>query len=107
MTTRAGAGPSISCDRPPRDGTSPEVGRVDETTRYQYLIAVVEGLETAVTIDLLVDAMVEWEVVHSDGDEKSWHDVHEELYLVDLPTLNRVGLLEFDEDTGTVAHSQQ
>ncbi|WP_255194913.1 DUF7344 domain-containing protein [Halorarius litoreus] len=75
-------------------------GRV---SRYRYLIAVVSGLETTVTIDQVVDAMLEWEAAYgAAADEKSRHDVQEELYLVDLPTLDRAGFVEFDPNTGTL-----
>jgi hypothetical protein len=108
MTTRAGADQSV----PARDhGPAPSETTASESdvggrpTRYRYLIAVVTELEATVTIDQLVDAMTQWEAVHDEATEKSWHDVHEELYLVDLPTLDRAGVLEFDAEAGTVAHA--
>lgn len=77
--------------------------RVGSVSRYRYLIALVSELETTVTIDQVVDAMLEWEAENgTTADEKSRHDVQEELYLVDLPTLDRAGFVEFDPDTGTL-----
>lgn len=71
--------------------------------RYLYLIAVVEELDETVTLDRVVDVMVRWEY---DGDlgspQRTWHDVHEELYLVDLPVLDEAGYVEFDAERGLV-----
>lgn len=103
MTTRAGADPSTPAyDGQPRVTEASTASREEQPSRYRYLIAVVMDIETTVTIDQLADAMAEWEAAH-DAAEKSWHDVHEELYLVDLPTLDNVGVLEFDADAGIVA----
>lgn len=104
MTTQAGTDRASSGTetRPsPGTGRIPHPGIGDSTTRYRYLIAVVTGLESTVTIDQLVDVMARWEAAHG-GDEKSWHDVHEELYRVDLPTLDRAGFVEFDTHAGTI-----
>lgn len=80
-------------------------GRV---SRYRYLIAVVSELETTVTIDQVVDAMLEWETVYGVAtEERSRHDVQEELYLVDLPTLDRAGFVEFDPNTGTLTGGER
>jgi hypothetical protein len=108
MTTRAGADQSAPAhDQGPASSDIPTVESTPDSrpTRYRYLIAAVAELEGTVTIDQLVDVMTQWEAVHDERTEKSWHDVHEELYLVDLPTLDRAGLLEFDVQTGTVAHA--
>lgn len=103
MTTRAGAD-SAAYERRPAPDESSTIAHLVSTrsTRYRYLVAVVEELEATVTIDQLVDAMVQWERAQDDTTEKSWHDVHEELYLVDLPTLDRASCLTFDAETGTV-----
>jgi hypothetical protein len=73
------------------------------TGRYSYMITMVEDLHTPATIDQLVDRMYEWERERGpDRDEKSWNDVHRELYLVDLPVLDRTGALTFDIDRGVI-----
>jgi hypothetical protein len=108
MTTRAGADPSVPAhEHGPASSDSPTVESTGDSrsTRYRYLIAAVAEIEGAVTIDQLVDVMIQWEAGNDAGTEKSWHDVHEELYLVDLPTLDRAGLLEFEVETGTVARA--
>lgn len=84
----------------PSPGDRRSDGRDDRSTRYRYLIGVVGQLDRTVTIDQLADVMVQWEP--GDGASKSWHDIHEELYVVDLPTLDQAGILEFDADAGTV-----
>lgn len=81
-----------------RDG-SPTV----PARRYRHLLALVDELETPSTIDELVDPVFAREC----GGEgrrpsKSWSDVHEELYLIGLPALDRIGLLEFDAQRGIV-----
>lgn len=74
------------------------------STRYRYLIAIVSEIDHEVTIDRLVDRMARWErEVEGGRGERTWHDVHEELYRVDLPVLDRAGFLEFDVDRGIVA----
>lgn len=99
MTARTGGGTSV--DRRGRPSTERRpLGREDRSTRYRYLIDVVGQLDRPVTIDQLADVMVRWEQV--DEASKSWHDIHEELYVVDLPTLDQAGILEFDPQAGTV-----
>ena len=72
-------------------------------SRYGYLAATVDDLGAPVTIDRLVDAMCTWETASTTGDaSKSWHDVHQELHSVDLPTLDRAGVVEFDAAEGIV-----
>lgn len=105
MTIRAEVDPSVPTgDERPSAGEASTSASASggRTTRYRYLIAVVSDLESTVTIDQLVDVMVRWEAVHGEATEKSWHEIHEELYRVDLPTLDRADLLEFDADAGTV-----
>lgn len=51
-------------------------------------------------MDRVVDAVVEQR--GADCAAKSWHDVHEELYLVDLPVLDATDQLEFDDERGIV-----
>lgn len=71
--------------------------------RYQYLLRVAHALDTPSTLDEFADAMYEWECER--GREltgKSWSDIHEELYLIDLPVLDGAGHLDFDADRGLV-----
>lgn len=103
MTIRAEPSEATHEGGPAPDETPGTTASDGRTTRYRYLIAVVSELETTVTIDQLADVMVRWEDTRRGRTEKSWHDVHEELYHVDLPTLDRAGLLRFDRDDGTVA----
>jgi hypothetical protein len=66
-------------------------------------VAVVDECQLPITIDHLVDVMHAWETATGQGETaKSWHDVHHELHSVDLPTLDRAGLVEFDAETGIV-----
>lgn len=79
-------------------------GGVSQSTRYRYLIPLVKQMDTPATIDLLVDPMLRWEHELTEGEStKSWADVHEELFLVDLPVLDRMGVVEFDRSVGLVA----
>lgn len=88
---------------PPETRQRASPADVDQTTRYRYLIASVEEFQSTVTLDQLVDVMLQWEMALSDEEcQKTWHDIHEELYLVDLPTLDRAGFVEFDTTTGIV-----
>lgn len=74
------------------------------SSRYRFLVAVVAELDTPVTIDRLVEPMIRWERgTYADSGHKTWYDVHEELYLVDLPVLDRTGLVKFDIERGLVA----
>lgn len=85
---------------------SPAVERRDHgpSTRYRYLLAVVSEIDHEVTIDRLVDRMARWErEVDGGRGERTWHDVHEELYRVDLPVLDQAGFLEFDVERGIVS----
>lgn len=107
MTIRAGADATTSTYTGRSVPEETSSGDVDgRSTRYSHLITVVARMETPVTIDQLADAMTRWEASHDEGDEKTWHDVHEELYLVDLPTLDRAGLVAFDATAGTIAHPE-
>lgn len=83
--------------------TSDESPRYSRSTRYRYLLALTAELDRPVTIDRLVDPMVHWEdELEGDADGRSWHDIHEELYRVDLPVLDSAGLLEFNVENGLV-----
>lgn len=73
-------------------------------TRYSYLIALLGRLDGTVTIDRVTDAVHEWERDHGEATgDRTWFDVHEELYLVDLPVLDRADIVEFDTGRGIVA----
>lgn len=77
-----------------------------EIGRYRYLRLLVSTFETPRTVDLFADAMLEWEQSARQGTaSKSWSDVHQELFEVDLPLLEEVGALSFDRDAGTVAET--
>ena len=118
MTASTGAGRSAMADLERGDSRSPRTdtavtadesaGRssagVSSSTRYRYLIPLVKQMDTPATVDLLVDPMLRWEHELTEGEStKSWADVHEELFLVDLPVLDRMGVVEFDRSTGIVA----
>lgn len=118
MTASTGAEQAAAADlergdsRSPRTDTvvtadeaaGPVSGGVSSSTRYRYLIPLVKQMDTPATIDLLVDPMLRWEHELTEGEStKSWADVHEELFLVDLPVLDRMGVVEFDRSTGIVA----
>lgn len=99
------------------DCTRPETEPVEETptarcdttasapgTRYSYLIALLGRLDGQVTIDRVTDAVHEWERDHDESaGDRTWFDVHEELYLVDLPVLDRADIVEFDTARGIVS----
>lgn len=75
-----------------------------EISRYRYLRLLMATVDTPTTVDVFADAMVVWERNAARGTpSKSWSDVHQELFDVDLPVLAEVGPLEFDPGTGTVA----
>lgn len=99
MTASTDGGTSVDRRRRPSTERRPR-DREDRSSRYRYLIGVVGKLDRSVTIDQLADVMVQWE--HDDEASKTWHDIHEELYVVDLPTLDQAGILEFDPQAGTV-----
>lgn len=76
---------------------------VSRSTRYRYLIPLLEQVNTPVTIDRVVDPMFRWEHELTEGESsKTWGDVHEELFLVDLPVLDSAGVIEFDRGSGVV-----
>lgn len=72
------------------------------TCRRASIVDALETLETPVTVDQLVDALV----ARSDRmgpTLEEWCDLHEELYVVDLPVLDALGTLEYDLERGLVA----
>jgi hypothetical protein len=99
-----GTGRTPGTDRCPPDHSASGVGR---STRYRYLISLLKQVDTPVTIDRVVDPMFRWEHELTEGESsKSWGDVHEELFLVDLPVLERAGFVEFDRESGLVVASE-
>lgn len=95
-----GADPTATTD----ESAGRASGGVSHSTRYRYLIPLVKQMDTPTTIDLLVDPMLRWEHELTEGKSaKSWADVHEELFLVDLPVLDQMGVVEFDRSVGLVA----
>lgn len=88
MSTRSGQHPSLE-----------EHARCD--VRYAQLVELVEELRTPVTLDQVVDGVVERRLA-TDCPPASWHDLHEELYAVDLPALDAVDQVEFDIERGLV-----
>lgn len=75
-----------------------------EISRYHYLRLLLASVDTPTTVDVFADAMLAWERNARRGSpSKSWSDVHQELFDVDLPVLAEVGPVEFDPGTGTVA----
>lgn len=93
---------------PPEDVSGP-TSRTDDAerpprTRYSYLIALLGQLDGTVTIDRVADAVHRWEHEHADaGSDRDWYDVHEELFRVDLPVLDRADVVEFDRTRGLVS----
>lgn len=75
-------------------------GDAGPTWRYRYLIRLAEGFDPPATVDEFADQVYEWE--RERGVRKSWTDVHEELYRIDLPVLDGAGLVEFDVEQGLV-----
>lgn len=64
------------------------------------LVGVISTLSTPVTLDVIVDAVIEaW---GDDCSTESWHDLHEELFVVYLPVLDEAGAVTFDSDRGIV-----
>jgi hypothetical protein len=95
-------------DTAARATTESGTGHRLRESRYGYLAATVDDLGSPMTIDRLVDAMCAWESASTTGDaSKSWHDVHQELHSVDLPTLDRAGLVEFDAAEGIVRSARE
>lgn len=82
-----GRQPSIDCERP---------CRVNSAT----LVTLIETMPTPVMIDQVVDAVVQERA--NPCPSKSWHDVHEELYLVELPALDATDRISFDGQRGLV-----
>jgi hypothetical protein len=64
-------------------------------------------MDTPVTVDQLTDELVARGDGQSEDDElEDWADVHEQLYVVDLPVLHGTGDVEFDASTGLVSRSE-
>lgn len=104
VTVHDPSGPAGEEGLTPEESTSEERRSRGRSTRYRYLLAVVSEIDYPVTIDRLVDPMVHWEdEVAGGAGERTWHDVHEELYRVDLPVLDRAGFVEFDAERGIVS----
>jgi hypothetical protein len=69
--------------------------------RYSHLVELVEELRTPVTLDRVVDGVFE-RLVAADRPPGSWHDLHEDLYRVDLPMLDDIDQLEVDVKHGLI-----
>lgn len=103
VTVDGGSGIATDDGLSTGESLSDESSTPDRSTRYRYLLALAADLDRPVTIDRLVDPMFDWEEAAGGTRERSWHDVHEELYRVDLPVLDSAGLLEFDVENGLVS----
>lgn len=100
-----GAETTAGTDERPGDRSRAGVSR---STRYRYLIPLLEQVDTPVTIDRVVDPMFRWEHELTEGESsKTWGDVHEELFLVDLPVLDSAGVIEFDRGSGVVGRDAE
>ncbi len=69
--------------------------------QYAELVELVEDLQTPVTLDRVVDGVVDHRS-RADHPPVSWHDLHEDLYLFDIPALDAAEELEFDSTRGLV-----
>lgn len=67
-------------------------------TRRTGIVLALNRLDTPVTVDQLVD-----ELVDEDEPGSTWEATHERLHEADLPALDRAGLLTFDADRGLVS----
>lgn len=78
-------------------------------TRRRRIVLHLDGMETPVTVDELVDALDEDPGVEfgTPGDTASWQDLHRELYEFDLPALHDAGVITFDPDRGLVAQPDE
>ena len=87
--------------QPRGPGGTPPDGSARVTVDHDELVDLVGEIETPATLDRVADAVFRRRV-RANALSKSWHDIHEELYRVDLPQLNSAGRLEFDEKRGLV-----
>jgi hypothetical protein len=85
----------------PRGPDAPPNERAQSEVDYADLVELVDAMETPVTVDQVVDSVFERRVALGPVPD-SWHDIHEELYLVDLPRLDSADLIELDEERGLV-----
>ena len=82
-------------------GRTPPDGPARVTVGHDELVGLVDEIETPATLDRVADAVFRRRV-RANALSKSWHDIHEELYHVDLPQLDSADRLEFDEKRGLV-----
>jgi hypothetical protein len=75
----------------------------DRSTRRKRIVGLLDELDTPVTVDQLVDELQA--VEGPDGpNTATWEQLHERLHDEDLPTLDRAGLLVFDDEQGLVTN---
>lgn len=72
--------------------------------RSRQILDALDEMDTPVTIDELTDELVARSESQSENDDiEDWADVHEQLYVVDLPVLHGTGDVDFDASTGLVS----
>ena len=87
--------------QPRGPGGTPLDGPAQFTVDHDELIELVDDIETPATLDRVADVVFRRRV-RANAISKSWYDIHEKLYRVDLPHLDSAGQLEFDEERGLV-----
>ena len=87
--------------QPRGPGGTPSDGPAQFTVDHDELIELVDDIETPATLDRVAD-LVFRRRVKANALSKSWYDIHENLYRVDLPQLDSADRLEFDEERGLV-----
>lgn len=75
----------------------------DRSTRRKRIVGLLDELDTPVTVDQLVDELQAVEGPEG-PDTATWEQLHERLHDEDLPTLDRAGLLVFDDEQGLVTN---
>ncbi len=72
--------------------------------RSRQILDALDEMDTPVTIDELADELVTRRDLRSEGEDiETWADVHEQLYVVDLPVLHGTGDIHFDASAGLVS----
>lgn len=102
----SGTGPDTEADsHRSRSGRRTDGGSAADGESWSRLVVdVLEEMETPVTIDELTDELLARRDPESTADDiESWADLHEQLYVVDLPVLHRTGRVEFEASKGLVS----
>ena len=100
--SRAFGESSRGADEPPAGPGVPNRARTNRRReRRRQIERVVTERGEPLTIDALTDLVMEWELDRSDG-SLARSDLREQLYEVDLPSLERRGALTLEADHGLV-----